>query len=371
VIGKYSGIETYYEEAGKRLAGMGHQVTAYCRSYFTPKINAHHGIQIIRLPTVRSKHLETFVHSFLSTVHACFSDHDIVHYHALGPSLFSFLPRLFGKKTVVTVQGLDWQRKKWHLFARAVLKLGEKASAVLPNKTIVVSRTLRGYYGARYSNPTIYVPNGTEIREPRVGLNLERFGLTPNGYALFLGRFSPEKNCHLLIEAFENIETSVKLVLAGGGSHTNDYVTELYKHASERIVFIDWLAGDALEEVLTNAALFVLPSDIEGLSLALLDAMGAGLCVLTSDTPENCEAVGDAGFTFTRGSVIDLRRMLDLLLGDEALRRSAAQIARARVQENYLWEKVVNEMNCVYADLVRPIPMKIKKRPTDRLIETA
>ena len=360
VIGKYSGIETYYEEAGKRLAGMGHRVTAYCRSYFTPKINDHYGIQIVRLPTVRSKHLETFVHSFLSTVHACFSDHDIVHYHALGPSLFSLLPRLFGKKTVVTVQGLDWQRKKWRATARAVLKLGEKASAVLPNKTIVVSRTLREYYRVRYSNPTVYVPNGTEIRERRVGPILERLGLTPNGYVLFLGRFSPEKNCHLLIEAFENIETSVKLVLAGGCSHTNNYVTELLKHASEKIVFIDWLAGDALEEVLTNAALFVLPSDIEGLSLALLDAMGAGVCVLTSDAPENCEAIGDAGFTFKRGSVTDLRRMLNLLLRDETLRRSAAQIARARVQENYLWEKVVTEMNCVYADLMRPIPMKIK-----------
>jgi glycosyltransferase involved in cell wall biosynthesis len=204
------------------------------------------------------------------------------------------------------------------------------------------------------------VPNGTEIRERRAGPNLERLALTPNGYVLFLGRFSPEKNCHLLIEAFENIETSVKLVLAGGFSHTNKYVTELCKHASEKIVFIDWLAGDALEEVLTNAALFVLPSDIEGLSLALLDAMGAGVCVLTSDAPENCEAVGDAGFTFKRGSVIDLRRMLDVLLGDETLRRSAVQIARARVQENYLWEKVVAEMNCVYADLMRPIPMKIR-----------
>jgi glycosyltransferase involved in cell wall biosynthesis len=304
VVGKYSGIETYYEEAGKRLAGMGHRVTAYCRSYFTPKIHDHHGIQIVRLPTVRSKHLETFVHSFLSTVHACFSDHDIVHYHALGPSLFSLLPRLFGKKTVVTVQGLDWQRRKWRGVARAVLKLGEKASTVLPNKTIVVSRTLREYYGLRYSNPTVYVPNGTETRERRAGPNLERLGLTPNEYVLFLGRFSPEKNCHLLIEAFENIETSVKLLLAGGCSHTNNYVTELCKHASEKIVFIDWLAGDALEEVLTNAALFVLPSDIEGLSLALLDAMGAGVCVLTSDTPENCEAIGDGGFTLSNVAML-------------------------------------------------------------------
>jgi len=125
VIRKYSGIETYYEETGRRLAEMGHEITVYCRTYFTPPITSNHGVRIVRLPTLRSKHLETLVRTFLSTIHACFSRHDIVHYHTLGPSLLSFLPRLFGKKTVVTVQGLDWQRKKWGWFAREVLKRGE------------------------------------------------------------------------------------------------------------------------------------------------------------------------------------------------------------------------------------------------------
>ncbi|HZQ20194.1 MAG TPA: glycosyltransferase [Terriglobales bacterium] len=164
VIGKYSGIETYYEEVGERLAKLGHKVTVYCRSHFTPAIAEYRGIRLVRFPTLRTKHLETLVHTFLSTVHACFSDCEIVHYHTLGPSIFACLPRLFGKKTVVTVQGLDWKRAKWRKFARIALKLGEWSSARLPNKTIVVSRTLQRYYISRYEKECAYVPNGTQLR---------------------------------------------------------------------------------------------------------------------------------------------------------------------------------------------------------------
>src|SRR5262249_39866249 len=140
--GKYSGIETYYEETGRRLARMGVKVTAYCRNHFTARTVEADGVRVVRLPTIRSKHLETFIHTLLSTIHACFSKIDVVHFHCLGPSLFSFFPRLFGKQTVVTVQGLDWQRKKWGLAARMVLKIGEWASARFPNRTLVVSRAL-------------------------------------------------------------------------------------------------------------------------------------------------------------------------------------------------------------------------------------
>jgi glycosyltransferase involved in cell wall biosynthesis len=167
---------------------------------------------------------------------------------------------------------------------------------------------------------------------------------------LYLGRFSPEKNCHLLIEAFEQIQTPFKLVLAGGSSHTDDYAANLRKHASDQIVFLDWLSGDALVEVLTNAALFVLPSDVEGLSLALLDAMGAGVCVLGSDTPENKETIENSGFTFRRGDLLDLQRMLTVLLSDRRLREVAAQKARERVRQHYLWDKVVADLAEIYDD---------------------
>ncbi len=354
IMSQYSGIETFYEEAGSRLTGLGHTVTAYCRNYFTPDGQSmHRGIRIVRLPTIRSKHLDTFVHTLLSTVHACFSDHDIVHFHTLGPALFAGLPRLFGKKTVVSVQGLDWQRKKWSWFARQVLEAGEWASAHLPNQTIVVSQTLKNYYRQRYSKEVARVPNGTEIREPRTGSALAQFGMTSGEYVLFLGRFSPEKNCHLLIEAFERIDTRLKLVFAGGSSHTDDYAARLRKHASDKIRFLDWLSGSALEEVLTNAALFVLPSDLEGMSLALLDAMGAGICVLASDIPENREAIADAGFTFRRGDVDHLRQMLTMLLADEDLRRAAGRRAKERIRQEFLWEGVAPGLERIYLKLMQ------------------
>ncbi len=352
VVGKYSGIESYYEEVGKRLAAKGHEVTVYCRNYFTPAQANHNGMRLVRLPTVRSKHLETVVHTLLSTVHAMFSGCQIVHYHALGPALFSFLPRLMGKKTVVTVQGLDWQRKKWGWLASAVLRLGERASVGLPSATMVVSRTLQGYFRERYGAKTLYIPNGTQLRERKPGRTLAAKGLSAGNYILFLGRFSPEKNCHLLIEAFERIDTSVQLVLAGGSSYTDDYTRELRKHESDRVHLLDWVAGEELEELLTNAMVFVLPSDLEGLSLALLDAMGAEVCVLTSDIPENRELVGGAGFTFRRGEVADLERMLRLLIADERVRREAGMQGKRKIEASYLWPEIVENIERRYFQIM-------------------
>lgn len=354
VVGKYSGIETYYEETGKRLAARGHEVTAYCRNHFTPPVRRHDGMRLVRLPTIRSKHLETLVHTFLSTAHACFKNYDVVHFHTLGPALFSFVPRVFGKKTIVTVQGLDWQRKKWSRFARAILKVGEWASAHLPNRTIVVSTVLQRHYQVFNGMEPACIPNGTGLRERHGGDQLARWGLVADQYALFLGRFSPEKNCDMLIEAFEKTDTVMKLVLAGGSSHSDDYVAGLRRRASDRIKIIDWISGNTLDEMLTNAALFVLPSDLEGLSLSLLEAMGAGVCVLASDTPENREVVADCGFTFNAGSAVDLQRMLALLLNDESVRKVAGRKARMRVERNYLWDQVTDQIEKIYLDLGEP-----------------
>lgn len=349
VVSKYSGIEAYYEEVGKRLAQMGHEVTVYCRTYFTPALPRYEGMRLVRLPTVRWKHLETVLHTGLSTAHAMTQRYDLVHYHALGPALFSFFPRLVGAKTIVTVQGLDWQRKKWGRLASAVLRAGEKASAQLPNATMVVSHVLQGRYRTTHRVETVYVPNGGLLRAERKPQKIQNWGLTPHNYVLFLGRFSPEKGCHLLVEAFENVATDAKLVMAGASSYCDDYSRELRTHASERIRMLDWVAGEALDELLTNAMIFVLPSDLEGLSLALLDAMGAGLCVLTSDVPENREVVEGAGFTFERGNVADLARKLRFLIANPITREAAGMTARQRIEQQYQWQKIAANIDQAYS----------------------
>jgi glycosyltransferase involved in cell wall biosynthesis len=351
VASKYSGIEAYYEEVGRHLAAKGHEITIYCRAYFTPPLEEYHQLRIVRLPTIRTKHLETLLHTLLSTIHVLFSRCEIVHYHALGPALFSFLPRLFGKKTIVTVQGLDWQRKKWGKIASAVLRLGERAAVRLPNQTMVVSQTLQRHFQELHGQSTTYIPNGAVLRERRPPTKLQDWKLAPDNYILFLGRFSPEKNCHLLIRAYQQIDTPVKLVLAGGSSYSNEYENQLRRQASDRIVLLDYVSGDDLEELITHAMLFVLPSDLEGLSLALLDAMGAGVCVLTSDIPENRELVDNAGFTFQRGNVHDLERMLRLLISEPEVRQCAARNGQEHVRQHYLWPTIAEEIEQSYLEL--------------------
>jgi len=352
VVSKYSGIESFYEQAGAELAQLGHEVTVYCRTYFTPAQKWHNGMRILRLPTLRTKHLETVLHTLLSSLHAMVSNYDVVHYHCLGPGLFSFLPRLAGKKTVVTVQGLDWQRAKWGRLAARVLRWGEPAAVKLPNATMVVSRTLQRYYRDRYRRETVYIPNGATAAARRAPELLREWGLEPDNYALFLGRFSPEKNCHLLIEAFEKAATCMKLVLAGGSSHSGAYVRALRAHESPQICFLPWVSGASLEALLSHAAIFVLPSELEGLSLALLDAMSAGVCALTSDIPENREVIDGAGYTFRRGDVNDLARMIDLLAHDPDLRRQAGMRERARIQSEYRWPEIARSIAATYYDVL-------------------
>ena len=370
VLSKYSGVETYYEQVGSRLAQRGHHVVAYCRDYFTPPIRQHNGIRLLRLPTVRSKHLDTLVHTLLSTIHAMFSRCDIVHYHCLGPALFSFLPRLVGKKTVVTVQGLDWQRCKWQKLAASVLRIGERGSVRLPNATIVVSRTLQHYYRERYGIEPAYVPNGTILQQRRGPSQLLNWGLEPDDYILFVGRLSPEKNCHLLIEAHSRIENAPALVVAGGSSYADGYVTNLREHASQRVKFLDWVSGHAFEELLTNAMLFVLPSAIEGLSLSLLDAMGAGVCVLVSDIPENLEVADGTGFSFRNGDSSHLERMLRMLIANPQLRHATVDKARARARERYAWDHITQQIEDIYAALFPEQTLQRSESPNQQEIKS-
>ena len=363
---KYSGIETFYEQAGERLAARGCEVTVYCRKHFTPASETYKGMQVVRLSCLQSKHLETFSHTLFSTLHAITSGFEIVHYQCLGPSLFAALPRLFGKKTVVTVQGLDWQRKKWGWFASRILKLGEYASAKFPSQTVVVSRVLQKHYEMVHCRRPMFIPNGTFLRDPTNSHLLDEWNLKPDGYVLYMGRLSPEKNCEMLIDAYNRLGTSLPLVLAGGSNGDDNYVRRLRAKASDAVRFVGWVSGPALEALLSNAMLFVLPSDLEGLSLALLDAMAAGRCVLASDIPENCEALGTAGFTFQAGNCMDLTRMLAILMRDHRARLRVGNLARHRAREFYLWEDVVEQLHQLYISLSSPDSARDHEEPHRR-----
>ncbi len=353
VVGTYSGIETYYEEVGSRLVARGHQVTAYCRSYFTPSLAEHRGIRIRRLPCLRSKHLETISHSALATLDALVRRFDIVQYHAIGSAPLSLLPRLMGNVSVVSVRGLDWKRAKWGAFARGVLRFGEWSSAHCPTATVVVSETLQQHYAQKHRRLPHFIPNAVIPGETRPVDRIGRYGLEKDGFLLFVGRISPEKGVHTLLEALRPLAGGKQLVLAGGSSYSDGYVERVRATAWEGVQFLGRVDRETMHELLSNCYAFVLPSTMEGLSVALLEALSYGTCIIATDIPENLEVIGEAGLTFPVGDVNSLRSALKRVLEDPELARDYRRKASERALSRPDWEEVTRRTEELYYELIR------------------
>jgi glycosyltransferase involved in cell wall biosynthesis len=349
----YSGIETYYEEVGSRLVDRGHKVLAYCRTYFTPDISKYRGIDIKRIRSVRSKHLDTFVHSFFSTLDVSWRDFDIVQYHALGPSLFSIIPRVFGLKTIASVRGLDWEREKWGDVASLFLKGCEFASARLPTATVVVSKKLRNYYAEKYGQTPMYIPNGvlTPILAPPA--RIRKFGLEKGNFLLFAGRLSPEKGCHYLLEALRSLDSKVKLVFAGGSSYSEGYMRKLRAMAWQDVVFLGFVDRETMAELYSNCYAFVLPSEMEGLSISLLESLSYGNCIIASDIEENREVVEDAGLCFRSGDVESLRSALKTILEDSEIAKSYRKKAQEIGRDRFNWDEITRQTEQFYYKILR------------------
>jgi glycosyltransferase involved in cell wall biosynthesis len=351
----YGGIERHVEEISRRLVARGHEVTVYCRLHYTPAGGRYHGVHLIRLPSVNTKHLDTASHVALSSLDLLFRDYDVAHFHALGPSVFAWLPRLRGVPAVVTVHGLDWQREKWGRLASWVLKRCEYPAVHFPNRTIVVSKTLKKYFAQHHGHETTAIPNGTVLPEPRPANKILRHGLVAGRYVLFVGRLVPEKGVHFLCEAFSRVKTDLTLALVGGSAGSDDYVAQLRRYEGPRVKLLDYVYGEALEELWSNAYCVVQPSTLEGLSLSLLEALSYGRCVLISDIPENLEVTEDCALTFKNRDVDDLTAKLQLLVDDPALVRHYEQKARSHIVEHYSWDRVVDATEATYEGLLRDV----------------
>jgi len=349
----YGGIERHVEELAVRLVERGHEVTVYCRPYYTKVRDEYRGVRLAVIPSIRTKHLDTATHCALSMPEILSHNYDIVHFHALGPSMFAGLPKLRGAKTAVTVHGLDWQREKWGTIARWVLRRCEYTSIYFPHKTIVVSKALREYFRDSHGVTVTYIPNGTVLPHVREASKIRQMGIEPGNYVLFVGRLVPEKGCHYLLEAYRKINPDIELVIAGGTSFSTEYVDRLHALGSDKTRFLGYVYGDVLDELYSNARLFVLPSDIEGLPIALLEAMSFGNCCLTSDIPENLEVIGDGGVTFKRGDVDDLAARLSGLLERPEKCQSLGDRARRHVLETYDWDGVTLHTEAIYYSMLR------------------
>lgn len=343
------GVEIVVGELATRMAAMGHDVTCFNRGghhvsgvdFDEKAMTEYKGVKLKRVFTVDAKGLAAVTSSFFAAVKAAFGKFDVVHFHAEGPCAMLWIPKLFGKRCVATVHGLDHQRAKWGKFASFYIFAGEKCAVKFADEIVVLSENTQKYFEDTYSRKTVFIPNGVSKNALKPAEEItERFGLEKDGYILYLGRLVPEKGIHYLIEAFKEIDTDKKLVIAGGASDSTEYADELKKSACDNIIFTDFVKGGLLEELYSNAYIYVLPSDLEGMPLSLLEAMSYGNCCVTSDIHECKSVIGECGVTFKKGDVGDLKEKLQRLLNDSEAVEKYKSVSSDYVCNRFNWDEV-------------------------------
>ena len=349
------GIEKLTEEIGSRLVKKGHQVVIYSSRNYGTLNGEIKGMEIRTVPSINTKafhKLSICFHAVCDVISR--GSFDIVHIHAVGPSLFSIFPRMKGITTVVQTHGFEWKREKWSFIGKTFFKLADFTAIYFPHKTTSVSKVQKNYYEKKYGKEIIYIPTGVNFVKHRAPKCIREYGLEPEGYILFAARLVEEKGAHFLIDAFRSIDTSLKLVIAGDASYSEKYKASLKQKAAgdNRIIFPGFVTGEPLEELFSNAYLFCLPSTLEGLPIALLEAMSYGNCCVASDIPENIEAIEQYGYTFRSGDSDDLRKILLHLIEHPEKIEKKKKNAKAYVLNKYSWDSIANQMEDLYLKLV-------------------
>ena len=357
-LSREGGIEIVVKELCTRMARDGCQVTCYNRSghhvsgaEYDEKIE-YEGIRQKSVLTIEKKGLAAVSSSAFAALYSALGKYDVIHIHAEGPAFFAWLPKMFGKRVVVTVHGIDWQREKWKSgFGSKFIRQGEKNAVKYADEIIVLSKGVQDYFKKVYGRETNFIPNGVNRPKLRAAEQIsEKFGLSKDSYILFLGRLVPEKGIRYLIEAFKHVKTDKKLVIAGGSSDTDSFERELKDLAKndERIIFTGFVQGSLLDELYSNAYIYTLPSDLEGMPLSLLEAMSYGNCCLVSDIPECTEVVEDKALIFKKSDVSDLwEKLQDACNHPEnvmELKKEAADF----ICKKYDWDDVVEKTRELY-----------------------
>lgn len=356
------GVEIVVEKLSTSMVSLGNEVSVYNRkgSHISGrKYNKelkhnkkeYKGVKIITVPTFQNRKLNAIVYSFNASFLALFKKYDVIHFHAEGPCSMIWIPHLFRIRTIATIHGLDWQREKWGNFATWFLKFGERIAVKYADEIIVLSKNVQKYFMETYNRETVYISNG--IEKPTIRKNTkikEKYGLEKNEYILFLARIVPEKGLHYLIDAYKGLDTTKKLVIAGGSSHTNEYMEKIKEMTkdSPNILLTDFVEGKVLEELYSNAYIYVLPSDIEGMPISLLEAMSYSNCCLVSNIHENIEVIEGNGISFKKGCVIDLREKLDYLLNNREVVNKYKYDASDYICKKYNWDDIVNKTIKLY-----------------------
>lgn len=351
----FGGIERHVEEISCRLASNEYKVFVYARSYYTPQQKKQYKkVNIIHLPTIRTKHLDAISHTLLSTMHAIFKLHpDVIHYHGMGPALCLWIPKLLSPKTkvVFTFHCQDYYHQKWNSLAQWSLKFGEKIGCVLADEVIAVSRYLQTYIKEKYHRPAVYAPHGTNHEKYMPAKIIKKWGLKKDNYVLVVSRLIPHKGIHYLIQAFQNIATDKKLVIVGSAFYTQEYEKNLKNicQDSNQCLFLGNQKGKALKELYSNAYLFIHPSEQEGLPLVVLEAASFGQAILLSDIPQHQSIFDHLPFYFKNKNIKDLRKQLKLAIKKSSLVKRKGQKIKKYSLEHYDWDKSLKKIMVSYS----------------------
>jgi glycosyltransferase involved in cell wall biosynthesis len=353
------GIVIVVEELSTRMVKLGHQVTCFNRKghhvsgseFDGSQLSEYEDVKLKQVWTLDKKGLAAMTSSLSAAIKAAFGKYDVVHFHAEGPCAMLWIPKVFGKRCIATIHGIDWQRAKWGGFASKYIKFGEKVAAKYADEIIVLSEGVQKYFMDTYGRKAVFIPNGVNrpvIREPK--FIKEQFGLIKDSYLLFLGRLVPEKGISYLIKAFKQTDTDKKLVIAGGSSDTDEFLLELKKLAKDdkRIIFTGFVQGQLLEELYSNAYVYALPSDLEGMPLSLLEAMSYGNCCVVSDIAECAEVVEDKAVVFQKSNVEQLMEKLQDLCNHPEKVKLYKKSASNFICQKYNWDDVVDKTVALY-----------------------
>ncbi len=353
------GVEIVVGELATRMAQKGFQVTCFNRKghhiggteFDEAALKEYGGVRLKQVWTLDKKGLAAMTASFSAAVRAAFGKYDVVHFHAEGPCAMLWLPKLFGKKCIATIHGLDHQRAKWGKFASWYIRTGEKCAVRFADSIIVLSENVKNYFKDTYNRDTVFIPNGVLPAEPKEATEIATlYGIHKDEYILFLGRIVPEKGVKYLIEAYKGLKTDKKLVIAGGASDTDGYLRELTElsDGDERIIFTGFVQGRVLEELYSNAYVYTLPSDLEGMPLSLLEAMSYGNCCLTSDIPECAAVLGEYGLTFPKSNVQALADALQNLCDQPETVTFYKSQAAEYICNRYNWDDITDQTLQLY-----------------------
>jgi glycosyltransferase involved in cell wall biosynthesis len=351
---KYGGFETFIEELAPRLAKKGHSVTVYGRSNIIKYRGRYYkGVRIIVLPTISHKYIDTVFHTFLCVLHALFQRYDIIFILNAANSIFSFLPRLTGKRVVVNVDGIERRRKKWSLIGKLWYLSGEFFSAIFPNRIVSDARAIQDYYRRRYRKDSTFIPYGAYTTRVSSDEALKRFGIQSRGYILYISRLEPENNAHLVIKAFEKVKTDKTLVIVGDAPYARKYVESLKKTKDKRIIFTGYVFGQGYRELQSHAYCYIHATEVGGTHPALIEAMGFGNCVIANGTPENIEVLGKCGLIYKRNDVEDLREKIRYVLNNPQIIHEYGERAQKRIGQQYNWDSIAHSYETLFRETAR------------------